>query len=131
MEVPAEIRQRQSPHKLTEDQRNVLLRTLQEDPKVPLTVVSISGDSAPHAFAKELDGLFNSAGWATQGVIPQAVRGIPPGLTLVTKSGDAAMSARAVRLQDTLYEVGFATHSRAVESMPQGSLMLIVGPQPK
>jgi outer membrane protein OmpA-like peptidoglycan-associated protein len=131
MGVPAEIRQRQPPHSLTEDQRKALLRTLQEDPKVPLTVVSISGDGESHAFAKELDGLFNSAGWATQGVIPQTVSGIPHGLTFVTKSGDAAMLARTVRLQDTLHELGIATHSRAVQSMPQGSLMLIVGPQPR
>jgi hypothetical protein len=48
----------------------------------------------------------------------------------VTKRGDAAMFARAGRLQDTLHEMGIATQSRAVESMPQGSLMLIVGPQP-
>jgi outer membrane protein OmpA-like peptidoglycan-associated protein len=131
MGVPAEVRQRQPPHGLTEDQRKALLRTLQEDPKVPLTVVSISGDGESHAFAQELDALFNTAGWATQGVIPQTVSGIPPGLTFVTKSGDAAMLAQTVRLQDTLHELGIATHSRAVQSMPQGSLMLIVGPQPR
>jgi outer membrane protein OmpA-like peptidoglycan-associated protein len=131
MGVPAEVRQRQLRHNLTEDQRTALLRTLQEDPKVPLAVVSISGDGESHAFAKELDALFNTAGWATQGVIPQTVSGIPPGLTFVTKSGDAAMLARAVRLQNTLHELGIATHSRAVESMPQGSLMLIVGSQPR
>jgi outer membrane protein OmpA-like peptidoglycan-associated protein len=130
MGVPAEVRQRQLPHKLTEDQRKAFLRTLQENPKVPLAVVSISGDGESHAFAKELDALFNTAGWATQGVTPQTVSGIPPGLTFVTKRGDAAMFARAGRLQDTLHEMGIATQSRAVESMPQGSLMLIVGPQP-
>jgi hypothetical protein len=130
MEVPAEVRQRQLPHKLTEDQRNALIRTLQQDQKIPLTVVSIIGDGDSHAFAKELDALFNTAGWATQGVVPQAVSGIPPGLTFVTKSGDAAMFDRASRLQDTLHEMGIATQNRAVESMPLGSLMLIVGPQP-
>jgi outer membrane protein OmpA-like peptidoglycan-associated protein len=129
MEVPAEVRQRQLSHKLTEDQRKTLLRTLQEDRKVPLTVISIMGDGESHAFAKELDALFNTAGWATQGVVPQTVSGIPSGLTFVTKSGDAAMFTRAARLQDTLHEMGIATQNRAVESMPLGSLMLIVGPQ--
>jgi hypothetical protein len=51
-------------------------------------------------------------------------------IEIVSKRGDAAMFARAGRLQDTLHEMGIATQSRAVESMPQGSLMLIVGPQP-
>jgi len=131
VQLPTEIRQRQSPRKLTEDQRGQLLRTLRDDPKVPLAVVSILGDDESYAFAEELDALFNTAGWATRGVNPQTVSGIPPGLTFVTKSGDAAMFAQAVRIQDTLHTMGFAAQSRASESMPQGLLMLVVGPKPR
>jgi len=131
VQLATDIRQRQLPRKLTEDQREQLLRTLGEDPKAPLAVVSIFGDGESYAFAKELDALFNTAGWATRGVSQETVSGIPPGLTFVTKSGDAAMLARAVHLQDTLHAMGIAAHSRALESMPQGLLMLVVGPQPR
>jgi outer membrane protein OmpA-like peptidoglycan-associated protein len=130
VQMPTEI-QRQLSRKLTEDQREQLLRTLREDPKVPLAVVSISGDGESYAFAKELDALFNTAGWSSRGVSQETVSGIPPGLTFVTKSGDAVMLARAVRLQNTLHTMGIAAQSRALESMPQGLLMLVVGPQPR
>jgi outer membrane protein OmpA-like peptidoglycan-associated protein len=127
---PTETRQRLPSRKLTEDQREQLLRTLREDPKVPLAVVSISGDNESYVFAQELDALFDIAGWPTQGVSQQTVRGIPPGLTFVTKSGDATVFARAARLQDTLHAMGIAAQSSALESMPQGLLMLVVGPKP-
>jgi outer membrane protein OmpA-like peptidoglycan-associated protein len=131
VQLPTEIRQGQPPRKLTEDQREQLFRTLREDPKVPLAIVSISGDGESYAFAEELDALFNTAGWATRGVSQQTVSGIPPGLTFLTNSGDAAIFARAVRLQGTLYAMGIAAQSRALESMPQGLLMLVVGPKPR
>jgi hypothetical protein len=127
---PTETRQRLPSRKLTEDQREQLLRTLREDPKVPLAVVSISGDNESYVFAQELDALFDIAGWPTQGVSQQTVRGVPPGLTFVTKSGDATVFARAARLQDTLHAMGIAAQSSALESMPQGLLMLVVGPKP-
>jgi outer membrane protein OmpA-like peptidoglycan-associated protein len=125
-----ETRQRQAARQLTEEQRGQLLRTLREDPKVPLTVVSIAGDNESYAFAAELDALFDLAGWPTRGVSQQAVSGVPPGLTLVSKSGDATVSARAARLQDTLHAMGIATQGSALESMPHGVLMLVVGPKP-
>jgi hypothetical protein len=130
-QLPAETRQRQPPRKLTEDQREQLLRTLREDPKIPLTVVSLSGDGESYAFAEELDALFNIAGWPTRGVSQQTVSGLPPGLTFVTKSGDAAVFARVVRLQGTLHAMGIAAQSRALGSMSQGLLMLVVGPTPR
>jgi hypothetical protein len=130
-EVPAETRQRQQPRKLTEDQREQLLRTLREDPKAPLTVVSTLGDGESYAFAEELDALFNIAGWPTRGVSQQTVSGIPPGLTFVANSSDTAVFARAVRLQGTLHAMGIAAQSRALESMQQGLLMLVVGPKPR
>jgi outer membrane protein OmpA-like peptidoglycan-associated protein len=127
---PTEIRQRQEPRRLTEDQREQLLRTLREDPKIPLTVVSISGDNESYAFARNLDMLFDIAGWPIRRVSQQTVSGVPPGLTFVSQSGDATVSARAARLQDTLHAVGIAAQSSALESMPQGVLMLVVGPKP-
>jgi hypothetical protein len=127
---PTETRQRLPSRKLIEDQREQLLRTLREDPKVPLAVVSISGDNESYVFAQELDALFDIAGWPTQGVSQQTVRGVPSGLTFVTKSGDATVFARAARLQDTLHAMGIAAQSSALESMPQGLLMLVVGPKP-
>jgi OmpA family len=129
--LPTEVRQRREPRRLTEDQRAQLLRTLREDPKIPLAVVSISGDNESYAFAEELDGLFNIAGWPTRGVSQQTVSGVSPGLTFVTNSGDADMFARAARLQGTLHAMGIGAQSRALESMPQGVLMLVVGPQPQ
>jgi outer membrane protein OmpA-like peptidoglycan-associated protein len=132
-QLPAETRQRQQPQprQLTEGQREQLLRTLREDPKVPLTVVSISGDNESHAFAEELDRLFDLAGWPTRGVSQQTVRGVPPGLTFVTKSGDVEVYARAARVQDTLHAMGITAQSSALESMPPGLLMLVVGPKPQ
>jgi hypothetical protein len=129
VEMPAEARPRREPRRLTEDQRAQLLRTLREDPKVPLTVVSIPGDNESYAFAQRLNMLFDIAGWPTRGVSQQTVGGVPPGLTLVTNSGDATVSARAARLQDSLHALGIAAQSSALESMPQGSLMLVVGPR--
>jgi outer membrane protein OmpA-like peptidoglycan-associated protein len=131
VQLPTEARQRQLPRKLTEEQRQQLFRTLREDPKVPLAVVSITGDGESYAFAKELDALFNTAGWATRGVSQQTASGIPPGLTFLTQSSDVPILARAIRLQDTLHAIGIAAQSRALESMPQGLLMLVVGPQPR
>jgi hypothetical protein len=128
-EVPAETRQRQQPRKLTEDQREQLLRTLREAPKAPLAVVSIFGDNESYAFAKQLDLLFNIAGWPTRGVSQQTVSGIPPGLTFVANGGDGAVFAQAVRLQGTLHAMGIAAQSHTHESMSQGLLMLIVGPK--
>jgi hypothetical protein len=128
--MPAETRQRREPRKLTEGQREQLLRTLREDPKVPLAVVSLSGDNESYAFAAELDALFDIAGWHTRGVSQQTVSGVPPGLTFVSKSGDAAVYAQAARLQDTLHAMGIAAQSSALESMPQGVLTLVVGPKP-
>jgi hypothetical protein len=130
-EVPAETRQRQQPRKLTEDQQEQLLRTLREAPKAPLAVVSIFGDNESYAFAKQLDLLFNIARWPTQGVSQQTVSDAPPGLTFLTKSGDGAALAQAVRLQDTLHAMGIAAQSHAHESMSQGLLTLVVGPQPR
>jgi hypothetical protein len=131
VEMPAETRQRQQPRNLTEGQREQLLRTLREDPKVPLTVVSISGDNESYAFARKLDMLFDLAGWPTRGVIQQTASDVPPGLTFVTNSGDAAVFARAARVQDTLHAMRIAAQSSALESMPQGLLMLVVGPKPQ
>jgi hypothetical protein len=130
-DMPAETRQRREPRQLTEDQREQLLRTLREDPKVPLTVIAISGDNESHAFAQKLDMLFDIAGWPTRGVSQQTASGVPPGLTFVIKSGDAPVFARAARLQDTLHAMGIVAQSSALESMPQGLLMLVVGPQPQ
>jgi outer membrane protein OmpA-like peptidoglycan-associated protein len=130
-QLPAETRQRQEARKLTEGQREQLLHTLREDPKVPLTVVAISGDNESYAFAEELDALFDSAGWPTRGVSQQTVSSVPPGLTFVTKSGDAAVFAQAARLQDTLHAMGITAQSSALESMPEGLLMLVVGPKPR
>jgi hypothetical protein len=130
-EMPAETRQRREPRRLTEDQRAELLRTLREDPKVPLTVVSISGDNESYAFAKQLDLLFDIAGWPTRGVSQQTVSGIPPGLTFLTKNSDGAALAQAIRLQDTLLAMGIAAQSHTHESMSQGLLTLVVGPQPR
>jgi hypothetical protein len=130
-QLPAETQERREPRRLTEDQREQLLRTLREDPKVPLAVVSIAGDNESYAFARKLDMLFDIAGWPTLGVSQQTVSGVPPGLTFVTKSGDAPVYARAARLQDTLHAMGIAARSSALESMPQGLLMLVVGPKPQ
>jgi hypothetical protein len=130
-EMPAETRQRQEPRDLTEGQREQLLHTLREDPKVPLAVIAISGDNESYAFAKKLDMVFDIAGWPTQGVSQQTVSSVPPGLTFVTKSGDAAVFAQAARLQDTLHAMGIAAQSSALESMPEGLLMLVVGPKPR
>ena len=130
-ELPTEAQQRQPPRKLTEDQREQLVRTLREIPKVPLAVVSLREDGESYTFAKELDALFNTAGWATQGVSQQTMSGIPPGLTFFTKSGDAATFTRAVHLKDTLHAMGIAAHSRAHARMPQGLLTLVIGPQPR
>jgi hypothetical protein len=131
VEIPAETRQRQGPRDLTEDQREQLLRTLREDPKVPLAVIAISGDNESYAFAKKLDMVFDIAGWPTRGVSQETVSGVPPGLTFVTKSGDAAVFAQAARLQGTLHAMGIAAQSSALESMPEGVLMLVVGPKPR
>jgi hypothetical protein len=131
VQPPTETRQRQPPRKLTEAQREELLRTLRQAPKAPLTVVSLTGDNESYAFAEELDALFNGAGWPTRGVSQQTVSGIPPGLTFVTNSGDTALLARAVRSQNTLLALGIVAQSRALESMAQGLLMLVVGPQPR
>jgi hypothetical protein len=131
VEMPAETQQRREPRRLTEGQREQLLQTLREDPKVPLTVVSIAGDNESYAFAQKLDMLFDIAGWPTRGVSQQTVSGVPPGLTFVTKSGDVPVYARAARLQDTLQAMGIAAQSSALESMPQGLLMLVVGPKPQ
>ncbi len=131
VQLATEIRQRLPSRTLTEDQREQLLRTLREDPKVPLSVVASLRDGESYAFATELDALFNTAGWATWGVSQQTMSGIPPGLTFLTNSGDAATFARAARVQDTLHAMGIAAQSRALESMPQGLLMLVVGPQPR
>jgi hypothetical protein len=130
-EVPAETRQRQPPRKLTEDQREQLLRTLREAPKAPLAFVSIFGDNESHAFAKQLDLVFDIAGWPTRGVSQQTASGIPPGLTFLTKSGDAATLAQAARLQDTLLAMGITAQSQTHESMSQGLLTLVVGPKPR
>jgi hypothetical protein len=131
VEMPAETQERREPRRLTEDQREQLLRTLREDPKVPLAVVSIAGDNESYAFARKLDMLFDIAGWPTLGVSQQTASGVPPGLTFVTKSGDAPVYAQAARLQDTLHAMGIAARSSALESMPQGLLMLVVGPKPQ
>jgi hypothetical protein len=131
VEIPAEARPRQEPRDLTEGQREQLLRTLREGPKMPLAVVAISGDNESYAFAKRLDMVFDVAGWPTQGVNQQTVSDVPPGLTFVTNSGDGAVFARAAGIQDTLHAMGIAAQSRALESMPEGVLMLVVGPQPR
>jgi hypothetical protein len=128
--MPAEARQRREPRRLTEDEREQFLRTLREDPKVPLTVVAISGDNESYAFARKLDMLFSIAGWPTRGVGQQPASGVPPGLTLVSKSGDATISARAAHLQDTLHAMGIAAQRSTAESIPEGILMLVVGPKP-
>jgi outer membrane protein OmpA-like peptidoglycan-associated protein len=130
-QLPAETRQRQEARKLTEGQREQLLHALREDPKVPLTVVAISGDNESYAFAKKLDMVFDIAGWPTRGVSRETVSGVPPGLTFVTRSGDAAVFAQAARLQDALHAMGIAAQSSALESMPEGVLMLVVGPKPR
>ena len=116
---------------MTEGQREQLFRTLREDPKVPLAVVAISGDHESYAFAEELDALFDSAGWPTQGVTRETVSDVPPGLTFVTNSGDGAVFARAAGIQYALLALGIAAQSRALESIPEGVLMLVVGPQPR
>jgi outer membrane protein OmpA-like peptidoglycan-associated protein len=129
-QLPAEVRQRQEARQLTEGQREQLFRTLREDPKVPLAVVAIWGDNESYTFAEELDVLFDVAGWPTRGVSQQTVSDVPPGLTFMTNSGDGAVLARAAGIQDTLHALGIAAQSRGLESMPEGVLMLVVGPQP-
>jgi hypothetical protein len=130
-EVAAETRQRLQPRRLTEDQRERLLQTLREAPKVPVVVVSIFGDNESYAFAKQVDLLLNIAGWPTRGVSQQSMSDASPGLTFLVKSGDGAALAQAVRLQDTLHAMGITAQSHAHESMSQGLLTLVVGPQPR
>src|SRR4029450_7484221 len=103
--MAAETRPRREPRKITEGPREPLFRTLREDPKVPLAVVSLSGDNESYAFARNIGMLFDIAGWPTRGVSQQAVSDVPPGLTFVSKRGDAAVSARAALLPDTLAAV--------------------------
>jgi outer membrane protein OmpA-like peptidoglycan-associated protein len=133
VELPPEIRQGQLPRHLTEDQRAQLVRTLGAGPQVPLAVVALARDDESHAFAKELNALFHTAGWATQSVrvSQQAMRGIPPGLLFVYNSGDEATFAQAVRLQNILNAVGIAAQSRPQKGIPQGVLTLVVGPKPQ
>ena len=130
-QLPAEVRQRQEARKLTEGQREQLFRMLRQGPKVPLAVIAIWGDNESYTFAEELDALFDVAGWPTRGVSQQTVSDVPPGLTFMTNSGDGAVFARAAGIQDTLHAMGIAAQSRALESMPEGVLMLVVGPQPR
>jgi hypothetical protein len=133
VELPPDRRQGQLPRHLTEDQQAQLVRTLGAGPQVPLAVVASARDDESHAFAKELDGLFNAAGWATQGVrvSQQAMRDTPPGLLFVYNSVDATTFAPAVRLQNVFNAVGIAAQSRPQKGMPQGVLTLIVGPKPQ
>jgi outer membrane protein OmpA-like peptidoglycan-associated protein len=142
--VATETPQRQPPRKLTvelpmaraqrtlaEDTRKQLVQRLQDLPKVPLDIVSVSSDGESQAFAQELEALFHTAGWATQGVRYQAMRDIPPGLSVFYQRGDAATFAVARSLQKTLHAVGVAAHNRAHNSMPHGSLMLAVASKPQ
>jgi outer membrane protein OmpA-like peptidoglycan-associated protein len=133
VELPPDIRQGQLPRRLTEDQRAQLVRTLGAGPQVPLAVVTPVRDDESQAFAKELDALFHTAGWATQGVrvSQQAMRDTPPGLLFVYNSVDETTFAPAVRLQKVFNAVGIAAQSRPQKGMPQGVLTLIVGPQPQ
>jgi hypothetical protein len=127
VEVPTERSPRQVPRTLTEDTRKQLVQRLRELPKVPLAIVSLPSDGESQTFAQELEALFHTAGWATQGVSQQAMRDIPPGLIVLYKSGDAATLAVARRLQNTLHAVGIAAQNRAQNSMPHGLLTLAVG----
>jgi outer membrane protein OmpA-like peptidoglycan-associated protein len=133
MELPPAIRPGQRPRQLTEDQRAQLVRTLREVPQVPLAVVTAVRDGESQAFAKELDALFRTAGWAIQDIIvsQQVMRGLGPGLVFVYNSGDEAMFAPAVRLQDVFNAVGIAAQSHPQRGIPQGLLTLVVGPQPQ
>jgi hypothetical protein len=133
VELPPDIRQGQLPRHLTEAQRAQLGRTLRAGPQVPLAVVAPGRDDESQAFAKELGALFHATGWAAQGVrvSQQGMRGIPPGLLFMYKSGDEAMFAPAVRLQNGFNAVGIAAQSRPQKGVPQGILALVVGPQPQ
>jgi outer membrane protein OmpA-like peptidoglycan-associated protein len=130
VELPPDIRQGQLPRRLTEDQQAQLVRTLGVGPQVSLAVVALLRDDESQAFAKELDALFRTAGWATQGVSQQAMQDTPPGLIFVYNSSDPATFAQAIRLKDVLNAVGIAAQSRPQKGMPQGVLRLVVGPKP-
>jgi outer membrane protein OmpA-like peptidoglycan-associated protein len=130
-EVPTESPPRQVPRTLAEATRKQLVQRLRDLPKVPLDIVSVSSDGESQAFAQELEALFHTAGWATQGVRYQAMRDIPPGLSVFYQRGDAATFAVARSLQKTLHAVGVAAHNRAHNSMPHGSLMLAVASKPQ
>jgi outer membrane protein OmpA-like peptidoglycan-associated protein len=130
VELPPDIRQDQLPRRLTEDQQAQLVRTLGVGPQVSLAVVALLRDDESQAFAKELDALFRTAGWATQGVSQQAMQDTPPGLIFIYNSSDPATFAQAIRLKDVLNAVGIAAQSRPQKGMPQGVLMLVVGPKP-
>lgn len=118
------------PRKLTEAQREKFLKLLSESPKGEVNVTAVKGDFEAITFAKELDGLFNIAGWFTQGVYQSGFVGNPTGLIL-TVNNAAETPSYAGLLQSAFRAIGFPASAEIHREDPAQSLNLTVGHNPE
>jgi len=118
------------PRKLTTAQRDQFLKSLGEAPAGAINITAIRGDLESVSFAHELNSLFQTAGWPTQGVRQAFLTGNPTGLILTVNSREGT-PPHASLLQNTFKAIGLPAPAEINSNNPLQSLNLIVGHQPE
>lgn len=128
--VAEESQKKIQPRMLTPGQRRAFVEALQGGPSGQVDIVAVLGDAESVAFAAELNGVLNDAGWQTAGV-SQAVYtpNGPVGLLLKVHSKDA-VPTHANTLQRALASAGYEAPGVLDGSVQRGYLGIVVGHKP-
>lgn len=128
----AQLRQAVRDRHLSAVQRSELIKLLSGDPKGPIDITTILGDSEAVAFTAEVADVFKSSGWtiADNGPIQAVYVGGPPiGFGIIVRSSLTAPSY-AARIQNAFFAVGFPIAGVENTSYPDTRVEIVIGHKP-
>jgi len=113
-------------HILEKAQRKKLIEILKSGAKGEIDIIAVMDDNVSQILAQELDALFKSNGWLTNGVVKSAFAEIPSGIILAANSKHTAPSYASF-LQRTFITIGVPVSAATNNKYREWSLTLIAG----
>ncbi len=113
-------------HILEKEQRKKLIEILKSGVKGEIDIIAVMDDKVSQMLAIELDALFKSNGWLTNGVVKSAFAEAPSGIILAANSKHTAPSYASF-LQKTFITIGVPVSAAINNKYREWSLTLIAG----
>lgn len=124
IEIPSNTSTKQ--HILEKEQRKKLIEILKSGTKGEIDIIAVMDDKVSQMLAMELDALFKSNGWLTNGVVKSAFAEAPSGIILAANSKHTAPSYASF-LQRTFITIGVPVSAAINNKYREWSLTLIAG----